>query len=114
LRNGKKVVPLRKNKIVFMQTTQDYIRLLQDFKRNRAAEYGITRMGIFGSVARGEQKENSDVDVYYEGPSLGLKSLVRLPTELENFLGTHVDVVRKHNNLRPNFLHRIMKDIIYV
>lgn len=96
-----------------MQTTQYYIRLLQDFKRAHAAEYGITRMGIFGSVARGEQKEDSDVDVYYEGPSLGLKS-IGLEIALEKFLDVPVDVIRKHNNIRPNFLQRIMKEMIYV
>jgi predicted nucleotidyltransferase len=71
-------------------------------------------MGVFGSVARGEQKEGSDIDVYYEGPSMGLKSLVRLPRELEDVLGVPVDVVRRHNNLQPHFVERIMREIIYV
>jgi predicted nucleotidyltransferase len=97
-----------------MKTTSEYIRLLHDYKRQHAAEYGIERMGIFGSVARGEQKENSDIDIYYEGPSMGLKSLVRLPCELEAALGVPVDVIRRHNNLQPHFVERIMKDIIYV
>jgi predicted nucleotidyltransferase len=46
-----------------MKTTNEYIHLLRDYKRNHAAEYGIERMGIFGSVARGEQRKDSDVDV---------------------------------------------------
>ena len=45
---------------------------------------------------------------------MGLKSLVGLPTELESFLGIPVDVVRKHKNLRPNFIKTIERDIIYV
>ncbi|MDR2814790.1 MAG: nucleotidyltransferase family protein [Prevotellaceae bacterium] len=97
-----------------MKTTNEYIRLLCDYKRQHAAEYGIERMGIFGSVARGEQKKGSDIDIYYEGPSMGLKSLVRLPQELEDVLGVPVDVVRRHNNLQPHFVERIMKEIIYV
>jgi predicted nucleotidyltransferase len=79
-----------------------------------SSDYGIERMGIFGSVARGEQTENSDIDIYYEGKSLGLKSLVEFPAKLEQYLGASVDVVRKHNNLRPTFVERIMKDIVYV
>jgi predicted nucleotidyltransferase len=71
-------------------------------------------MGIFGSVARGEQREGSDIDIYYEGPSMGLKSLVRLPHELEEVLGVPVDVIRRHRNLQPHFVKRIMKDSIYV
>jgi predicted nucleotidyltransferase len=97
-----------------MRTTNEYIRLLRDYKRKHAAEYGIERMGIFGSVARGEQEEDSDIDIYYEGPSMGLKSLVRLPRELEDVLGAPVDVIRRHRNLQPAFLHRIEKEIIYV
>ncbi len=49
-----------------MKTTNTYIRLLRKFKQIHASEYNITRMGIFGSVARGEQTNESDVDVYFE------------------------------------------------
>jgi len=97
-----------------MKTTREYIHLLHQFKQKYAAEYGIIRMGIFGSVARGEQIEGSDIDIFYEGPSMGLKSLVGLPKELEKFLETPVDVIRKHQNLRPNFIQTIERDIIYV
>ena len=97
-----------------MKTTREYIHLLRQFKQEHADEYGIIRMGIFGSVARGEQIEGSDIDIFYEGTSMGLKSLVGLPTELETFLETPVDVVRKHKNIRSNFIQTIERDIIYV
>ncbi|MDR2148039.1 MAG: nucleotidyltransferase domain-containing protein [Tannerella sp.] len=94
--------------------TSDYLDKLRQFKQQYSAEYGIERIGIFGSAARGEQTENSDLDIYYEGKPMGLKSLVELPMQLEEFLGMPVDVVRKHENLRPAFVKRIMQDIIYV
>jgi predicted nucleotidyltransferase len=97
-----------------MESTNEYLKKLLQFKQQYATEYGIERIGIFGSVARGEQTENSDIDIYYEGKSLGLKSLVGFPAELEKFFGMPVDVVRKHNNLRPSFVKRIMQDIVYV
>ena len=50
-----------------MRTTAEYLSILRTFYRSQAAKYGITRMGIFGSVARGEQTEDSDVDICYEG-----------------------------------------------
>ena len=96
-----------------MQTQTEYINKLRQFKQLYSSEYGIERIGIFGSVARGEQTENSDIDIYYEGKSQGLTSLVELPMELEKFFGAPVDVVRKHNNLRPSFLKRIMQDVVY-
>jgi predicted nucleotidyltransferase len=96
-----------------MKTTDEYVHMLRKYKNEHAAEYGIECIGIFGSVARGEQTENSDVDVYYEGPAMGLKS-IGLSLELEELFEAPVDVIRKHSNLRPQFFQRIMKDIIYV
>jgi len=97
-----------------MQTKNEYLHKLRQFKQQYSEEYGIERIGIFGSTARGEQTEKSDIDIYYEGKSLGLKSMVDLPMQLEESFGMPVDVVRKHNNLRPAFVKRIMRDIIYV
>ena len=96
-----------------MKNKDEYLYRLQQFKQQYSSEYGIERIGIFGSVARGEQTENSDLDIYYEGKSLGLKSLVEFPMLLEKFLDVPVDVVRKHDNLRPSFVKRIMQDVIY-
>lgn len=59
-----------------------------------AKAYGIRRMSLFGSYARGEAKENSDVDLYIERGRL--KSLLQyfaFIDELENTLHCHVDVV---------------------
>jgi predicted nucleotidyltransferase len=97
-----------------MKTTDDYVHLLRQFKQEYATEYGIMKIGIFGSVARGEHIEGSDIDIFYEGPSMGLKSLVRLPAKLAFFLGIPVDVIRKHKNLRPGLIQTIERDIIYV
>ena len=96
-----------------MKSKDEYLHRLQEFKQRYSSEYGIDCIGIFGSVARGEQTENSDVDIYYEGKSLGLKSLVEFPMLLEQFLDAPVDVVRKHGNLRPSLVQSIMRDIIY-
>jgi predicted nucleotidyltransferase len=96
-----------------MKTTKEYVNILRDYKQKHAAEYGITCIGIFGSVARGEQTDSSDVDIYYEGPAMGLKSFGMI-IDLEELFDTKVDVIRKHNNLKPRFVERIMKDIIYV
>ena len=94
--------------------TSEYLNKLRQFNQQYSSEYGIERIGIFGSIARGEQTTDSDIDIYYEGKPMGFKSLVELPMHLEEFLGMPVDVVRKHENLRPAFVKRIMRDIIYV
>ena len=46
-----------------MLSTIEYLSLLRKYMRENAVKYGISRMGIFGSVARGEQHDGSPVDV---------------------------------------------------
>jgi len=65
-------------------------------------------------VARDEQTEASDVDIYYEGAALGLKSLTGLPLALSEYLGVPVDVVREHSGFNTYFRNRIMQEVIYV
>jgi predicted nucleotidyltransferase len=97
-----------------MKTTNEYIRLLRDYKRQHAAEYGIERMGVFGSVARGEQTDDSDVDVYVEAPQMSLFGLAGLYIALEEYLKSPVDITCKHDNMNPYFKQRIEKELIYV
>ena len=47
-----------------MQCQNEYLHKLRQFKEEYSSEYGIERIGILGSVARGEQTENSDIDIY--------------------------------------------------
>ncbi|MCM1266672.1 MAG: nucleotidyltransferase domain-containing protein [Bacteroidales bacterium] len=59
-----------------------------------AKAYGIGRMSLFGSYARGEAKENSDVDLYIDrGKLRSLLQYFAFVDELENALECHVDVV---------------------
>lgn len=59
-----------------------------------AKAYGICRMSLFGSYARGEAKDDSDVDLYIErGKLRSLLQYFAFVDELENALHCHVDVV---------------------
>jgi len=97
-----------------MITREQYIFLLQKFLNEHGAEYGITRMGIFGSVARGEQSTESDVDVLVEAPVLSLLSLIGIKRRLEEMFGTPVDVVRKTEYMPVRFKSRVERDVVYV
>ena len=66
-----------------MLTTVEYLSLLREYMRKNAAKYGISRMGIFGSVARGEQREGSDVDICVEIERPSIFTLVHIKEELE-------------------------------
>lgn len=75
-----------------------------------AKAYGIARMSLFGSYARGEAKNESDVDLYIERGRM--KSLIQyfaFVDELENVLECHVDVVTTGIEDKQ-FLSAIMKE----
>ena len=92
-----------------------YMDILQRFKQEHGAEYGITRMGVFGSVARGEQSNNSDIDIYFESDrKLSLFRMGGLMYDLQELLGVPVDLVHNTDRLSTMFKQRIERDIIYV
>ena len=102
------------NKASNQTISETYLSLLRQNKRRYADRYGITRMGIFGSVARGDQNESSDVDICIEAPPMGLFDFSGLYLSMEELLGVQVNIVRMHKNMNPRFRKQIEKDVIYV
>ena len=97
-----------------MKSTSEYLALLKQFKDTKAMQYGIQKIGLFGSVARGEHHEGSDVDVCFEGNAMGLFTMARLKGELETLFGTTVDLLRMRKQLDGSVLKEsVMQDIIY-
>ena len=92
----------------------EILSILQIFKQNSAAEYDIKRIGIFGSFARGDASEDSDVDVVFETDSPNLFRTARMKVDLERLLSRHVDVVRFRSNMNPRLKSRIAREAKYV
>lgn len=97
-----------------MKSLSEYLYLLRGYMQQNGAKYGISRMGIFGSVARNEQTPDSDVDVYIEGRLHGFFALSGIKQELEELLGCRVDVVRLRDTMDSFLRDRILKEGIYV
>ena len=98
-----------------MKSTAEYLILLKQFKDTKAKSYGISKIGLFGSVARGEQQEGSDEDILYEGEAMGLFKLGRLKEELEELLDATVDLLRMRKQLDGTMIQKsILQDSIYV
>lgn len=76
-------------------------------------EYGVRSLRIFGSVARGEYKDCSDVDLFVDMPPKALK-IVALKIYLQEILGRGVDVIRSRSTLDPFLLNEINKDGITI
>ena len=96
-----------------MKTTNDYITILRKYLSTKADAYGITKIGIFGSVARNEQTEDSDVDVCVEMKKPDLFTMVHIKEELQELFGKPVDIVRLRNNMNQMLLKQIKRDGIY-
>jgi predicted nucleotidyltransferase len=92
----------------------EILRVLAQFRDRRAKEFGITRIGIFGSLARGEATDASDVDVVVELERPDLLLLVGIKQELEELLQRPVDVVRYRERMNPFLKKRILRDAVYV
>ncbi|MDD2953951.1 MAG: nucleotidyltransferase family protein [Parabacteroides sp.] len=97
-----------------MKSTTEILELLRAYKELSAAKYGLKRLGIFGSVARGEQTEESDVDICYEGDPPSLLTLERIQSELEKLLDSPVDLIRIREHMNSRLKLRILKEGIYV
>lgn len=96
-----------------METKSEYIQQLQSCADVLRQRFGVRSLRLFGSVARGEQKATSDIDVCVEmEPKLYL--FVELGIYLEELLGCSVDVVRMHRNMNAFLKQEIDKDGITV
>ena len=96
-----------------MKKLDEYMAILRQYLNEKSTLYGIAKMGIFGSVARNEQTEDSDVDVYVEMTKPDLFNMVHIKEDLQNLLGKSVDIVRLRDNMNPLLLNQIRKDGIY-
>ena len=97
-----------------MKSRTEIIHLLKLYKPTAQSKYGLTRLGIFGSVARGEHTEESDVDVCYEGRVPTLLTLDLIQTDLEKLLDCQVDLVRVRDGMNSLLKQRIQKEGVYV
>jgi hypothetical protein len=77
-----------------------------------AAAHDVTNLRVFGSVARGEDRADSDVDLLADlPPGMGLLGLGRVQADLEAILGTKVDLVPA-NDLKPAVRARAERDLV--
>ncbi|RLA75358.1 MAG: nucleotidyltransferase [Epsilonproteobacteria bacterium] len=101
-----------------MNTRRELIQKLRENK-GKLREFGVKRIGIFGSFARDEAREDSDVDVVVElekGRGT-FSNVARLIEFLENLLGREIDLLTPDSidTIRLRYVReRIKKEVIYV
>ena len=95
-------------------TKDECIMLLNKYMSILKNKYGITSLPLFGSTARGEQKEYSDIDLFVDTETPNPFLLMDAKEFLENATGSSVDIVRNHQNLNPRLKKRILKDGVLI
>ena len=98
---------------MYVQNLQKILQILRQHKPELQRKYPVSRLGVFGSYARGEASEKSDIDVMvvFSEP-VGL-AFVDLADELEKILKMKVDLVSR-GAIKPKYFTVIEPDLIYV
>ena len=95
-----------------MKTFEEIEKILVEHKAELCRKYSIKEIGIFGSYARGEQGEKSDVDILVDFDVLpDLFKFCEIERVLEEILGVKVDLVRRpaiREELKENILSEVI------
>lgn len=97
-----------------MKSLPEIIKILHAYKQEASNKYGIKKLGIFGSVARGEQTENSDLDVFVDIQVPNPYILGDIQDDLEQRTGYKIDLLRLRDNLNSLLYKNIEQDGILV
>jgi len=97
-----------------MKTTADIISSLKNIREDLSQRFEVKEIGIFGSVARGEQTDTSDIDLLVEfSRPVSLVTFMRLEFYLSDILGNKVDLVT-FDSLKPFIQQDVLSEVIYV
>ena len=91
----------------------DYLKSNKDKYSN---QFGVKFIGLFGSFARDDANEKSDIDILYEieeNKTLSMFKYLKLIGELENNFHTKIDLVRTAT-LKPQIKKYVYQDLVYV
>lgn len=93
---------------------KDIIKILRNYKNDVAEQYNILTIGIFGSIARDEAGEDSDVDVVVHISEPDLFMLAGIKNDLEIRFRRPVDIVTYQDTMNPFLKKKIDNEAVYV
>jgi predicted nucleotidyltransferase len=96
-----------------MKSLEDIKKVLSSHKKVLSKKYPIKSIAIFGSYARNENHNNSDIDLMVEfNGKIGIQ-FIDLAEELEKLLNYKVDLVSK-KGIKEKYFQAIKSDLVYV
>jgi predicted nucleotidyltransferase len=90
------------------------LETLKKYKNDFEKRYGVTRIGIFGSIARDQARNESDVDIVVEMRKPDLFYMVHMKEMLENEFQRPVDIVHYRDKMNAFLKERINLEAVYV
>lgn len=97
-----------------IKTLKEIKEVLARHRADLEREYGVKRIGVFGSYARGEPGKRSDIDILVEfGQPVGYFKFMKLEERLGELLGVKVDLVTE-GALKPHIGRRVREEVIYL
>lgn len=90
------------------------INILREYKASYAEQYKIQAVGIFGSAARDDFREDSDIDVVLRISEPDLFMLVGIKNDLEERFHRQVDLITYRDNMNAFLKQRIDAEALYV
>ena len=97
-----------------MLTKEEVSSYLKQYKQKHLEDYHLTKLGFFGSIARGQQTQSSDLDVVVEFSKPNLFIQAGIMEDLKEKFNVDVDVIALSNHTNYKLLKRINQDVIYV
>jgi len=95
-------------------TKEQIIAFLRTQKDSFQKEFKVKKIGIFGSYARSDAREHSDIDIVVELEKADLFHMIGIKQTGEDAFGSKVDIVRLREGMNKSLKNRIEQDVIYV
>ena len=96
-----------------MHSTEQILQILRSNKEELQKKYPISELALFGSYARGDYNEKSDIDILVDfNDRIGI-GFIALAHELEDIFQTKVDLLSR-KGIKPRYLPSVEESLIHV
>jgi predicted nucleotidyltransferase len=97
-----------------MMNKESILAFLKKYKEQKKQEYHIKKLGLFGSFARDEATQDSDIDIIVDLSKPNLFNLCGIMLDIKEHFDKNIDIVAIREDMKPNLKKRIDKEALYV
>jgi len=97
-----------------MYSKYDILEFLKKYYQEKKELYHIKKLGIFGSYAKNQANDSSDIDIVVDLEKASMFNLVAIKEDIKEYFKKDVDIVQIRDKMNPLLKKRIQKEAIYV